>query len=149
MFLKPIHLFQGAVTTPGDLARNWTHRLRKYALKLGLWQPEKYLSSLVTAGNTATWKVAADGHKVVCRYCGHAVALVTFADGWTMETCSAQGLNNLLNSTHAAKWAAKLHTLHNQTAQTGAPATAPPKPESSSNTGDLQRTEQSPYTSGV
>ncbi|MBA3857600.1 MAG: hypothetical protein C0507_11890 [Cyanobacteria bacterium PR.3.49] len=148
MFLKPIHLFQGAVTTPGDLVRNWSHRLRKYALKLGLWQPEKYLSSLVLAGNTATWKVAADGHQVVCQYCGHAVASVTFADGWTMETCSAQGLDKLLNSKHTAQWVSKLHTLHGQI-QTGAHSPAPQNPESSGNTGDLQRTEQSPYTSGV
>lgn len=147
MFLKPIHLFQGAVTTPADLVRNWLHRLRKYALKLGLSQPDKYLSSLNVSGKTANWKVAADGHKVTCSYCRHAVAHVEFSDGWTLETCSAQGLSDMLNSKHAAQWVEKLHILYGETVDQTVSSSQ--KPELPTNTGDLQRTEQSPYTSGV
>ncbi|MCC6980302.1 MAG: hypothetical protein IT343_18425 [Candidatus Melainabacteria bacterium] len=143
MFLKPIHLVQGALTTPADLVRNWVHRLRKYALKLGLSQPDKYLSSLNVGGNTASWKVAADGHKVVCGYCRHAVASIQLAAGWTAETCSAQGLNDVLNSKHAAQWVQNLHTLYKEAGATS------PTSDLSDSAGDLQSTEQSPYTSGV
>ncbi len=52
------------------------------ALKLGMSQPDKYLPALNIGGKTAEWATAADGHKIVCMYCKHAIARLTFADGW-------------------------------------------------------------------
>ena len=131
MFLKPSQVFQGAVAKPADVARNCLHMLRMWALKLGLSKPDKYLSALNIATKTAEWAVAADGHKIVCMYCKHAIAQVTFEGGWTAETCSAYGLNAMLNSKHTAQWVEKLHTLY-ETCEGS---------EIKANAGDLQRTQ--------
>ncbi len=131
MFIKPSQVFQGAVAKPADVARNCVHMWRMLALKLGMSQPDKYLPSLNIGGKTAEWATAADGHKIVCMYCNHAIARLTFADGWSAETCSAQGLNEILNSKHTAQWVEKLHTLYETSEE----------PEIKANAGNLQRTQ--------
>jgi len=146
MFLKPQHLLQGAVTKPADLCRNWLHRLRKYALKLGLCSSDKYLSKLNFGGNSATWAVAEDGHQIVCMYCKHAIARIKLSDGWTVETCSAQGLNDVLNTKHAEQWAQNLQTMYILQATQ---SNHSQRIEITSDTEDLPITQQSPYTSDV
>ena len=131
MFLKPSQVFQGAVAKPADVARNCLHMLRMLATKLGMSKPDQYLASLNISGEKAQWAVAEDGHKIVCLYCKHAIARITFQDGWTAETCSAQGLAGMLNSKHTSEWVEKLHTLY----ETGEES------EIEANTGDLQRTQ--------
>ncbi len=131
MFIKPSQVFQGAVAKPADVARNCMHMWRMFALKLGMSQPDKYLTSLSISGKTAEWATAADGHRIVCMYCKHAIARLTFSDGWSAETCSAQGLDDILNSKHTAQWVEKLHTLYETREE----------PEIKANEGDLQRTQ--------
>lgn len=131
MFIKPSQVFQGAVAKPSDVARNCVHMWRMFSLKLGMSKPDKYLPSLNIGGKTAEWATAADGHKIVCMYCKHAIARLTFADGWSAETCSAQGLNDILNSKHTAQWVEKLHTLYETREE----------PDIKANAGDLQRTQ--------
>lgn len=127
MFLKPTHLFQGLVATPADVAKNWQHRARKYALILGLSKPDKYLSSMNIGANQAVWAVAASGHKITCKYCKHAIARVTIDNGWTVETCSAQQFNDLFNSKHTEQWVQNLNSVYETDIKT--------------NSGDLQRTQ--------
>ncbi|MCC7528113.1 MAG: hypothetical protein IT342_06305 [Candidatus Melainabacteria bacterium] len=131
MFLKPSQVFQGAIAKPADVARNCLHMLRMLALKLAMSKPDKYLPSLNVGGVEAQWATAADGRKITCMYCQHAIARLTFADGWVAETCSAQGLSDMLNAKHTAQWVEKLHTLYEICEE----------PETMANTGDLQRTQ--------
>jgi hypothetical protein len=131
MFFKPSQVFQGAVAKPADVARNCLHMLRMLALKLALSKPDQYLPSLNVGGVKAQWATADDGHRITCMYCQHAIARITFADGWTAETCSAQGLSDMLNAKHTAQWVEKLHTLYEIREE----------PDIKTNTGDLQRTQ--------
>ncbi len=131
MFLKPSQVFQGAVAKPSDIARNCVHMMRMFALKLGMSKPDKYLPNLKIGATKCEWAKAADGHPIVCMYCKHAIARVTFADGWSAETCSAQGLDKMLSSKHTAQWVEKLHALYETCDE----------PEIKANAGNLQRTQ--------
>lgn len=139
MFLKPSHLLQGLVAKPGDVGRNIRHMLRMIALKSGKSKPDKYLPLLKVGGATAQWATAADGHKICCMYCGHAIARLTLSSGWQMETCSAYGLNKELSSSHTAQWSEKLKNMYE--CQSSPEPDSGEKPEIKANTGDLQRTQ--------
>lgn len=131
MFLKPSHFFQGLVAQPADVARNCGHMLRMFGLKLGMSKPDTYLSRMQIGDAKAVWATSQNGSQISCMYCKHAIARITFSDGWTAETCSAYGLDKMLSSQHTSQWVEKLHTLY-ETSE---------KPEIKTNTGDLQRTQ--------
>ena len=44
----------------------------------------------------------------VCSICGFALARVTLANDWTLETCSATGLRHVLRNKALDEWSKKL-----------------------------------------
>jgi hypothetical protein len=68
---------------------------------------DKHLKSQVDSG--LAQPVLDQGGKLrVCWTCGFALARITLADDWALETCSASGLKHVLQNSRLEEWSKSL-----------------------------------------